>query len=92
MELYYAAKGKRMAQNKKKILFPSSDVITIFNRDRVVLEGVEGIVFCNSEKMIIKKRGFVTVEGKFLHLEELGNDNVAVSGKVFALYFGEGKK
>lgn len=78
-----------MAKNKKSVQFPSSDVITVFNQNRVVLEGIEGIVFCNSEKMIFKKRGVVTVKGCSLHLEELGNDNVAVSGTVSALYFGK---
>ena len=78
-----------MAKNKKNVQYSSSDVITIFNQNRVVLEGIEGIVFCNSEKMIFKKRGLVTVKGCGLHLEELGNDNVAVSGTVFSLFFGE---
>lgn len=78
-----------MANNRKSFQFPSSDVITILNQNRVVLEGIEGIVFCNSEKMIFKKRGIVTVKGCGLRLEELGNDNVAVSGTVSTLYFGE---
>ncbi len=77
-----------MVKNEKKFLFNSSDVITIFNHDRVVMEGIDGIVFCNSEKMIFSKKGLVAVNGKNLHLEELGNDNVAVSGEIFSLHFG----
>ena len=78
-----------MAKNKKKILSSPSDLITVFNRSRVVLEGVERIVLCNSEKMIFRRRGVVTVLGSALHLEELGNDNVAVSGTLNGILFGE---
>ncbi len=78
-----------MAKNKKKLPQRSADMITVYNRRRVVFEGVERIVFCDSEKMIFEKRGLVTVEGKNMVLEELGNDNIAVCGKLSALKFGE---
>lgn len=81
-----------MAKNKKKILSFSTDMITVYNRKRMVLEGVERIIFCNSEKMIFKKSGFVTVEGTALHLQELGNDNIAVCGELSAILFGEAKQ
>jgi len=77
-----------MAKMQKKILFHSADLITVYKRQRVVLEGIERIVFCNSEKMIFEKRGQVAVEGKGLKLEELGNDNVAVTGKIGKIAFG----
>ena len=80
-----------MEKNKKKIPSFSADLITVYNRKRMVLEGVECIIFCNSEKMIFKKRGFVTVEGKALHLQELGNDNIAVCGELASISFGEVK-
>ena len=78
-----------MVNLKKKVFFTTEERITVLNRRRVVLEGVECIVFCNSEKMIFRKNGLVAVTGENLHLEELGNDNVAVSGKLFSLSFGE---
>ena len=81
-----------MGKNKKKISSFSSDMITVYNRKRVVMEGVECIIFCNSEKMIFKKKGIVTVEGSDLHLEELGNDNIAVCGALSAVIFGEEKQ
>ncbi len=74
---------------KKKVFRVPSEMITVFNRNRIVLEGVECIVFCDREKMIFRKHGLVSVTGKNLHLEELGNDNVAVSGNIAALSFGE---
>ena len=73
----------------KKVFSVSEEMITVFNRSRVLLEGVECIVFCNREKMIFRKKGLVTVEGENLHLEELGNDNVAVSGAIASLSFDE---
>lgn len=80
-----------MAKNKKNFPSFSTDMITVYNRKRMVLEGVERIIFCNSEKMIFKKRGILTVEGKALHLQELGNDNIAVCGELTAILFGETK-
>ena len=81
-----------MAKNKKQIPTFSNDMITVYNRKRVVLEGVECIIFCNSVKMIFKKKGVVTVEGKGLHLQELGNDLIGVCGELSAIFFGEGKQ
>ena len=78
-----------MAKTDKKFSSASSDVITVWNRNRVILEGVERIVFCNSEKMIFRKKGSVVIKGTSLHLEELGNDNVAVCGGIASLHFGE---
>ena len=84
-------KGRIMAKNTKKIPSFSADMITVYNRKRAVLEGVERIIFCNSEKMIFKKKGFVTVEGTGLHLQELGNDNIAVCGNLTTISF-DGEK
>ncbi|MBR7164660.1 MAG: YabP/YqfC family sporulation protein [Clostridia bacterium] len=78
-----------MAKNRKKIPVFYGDMITVFNQKRVVLEGVERIVFCDSEKMIFRKNRLITVEGKKLVLEELGNDNIAVKGSILALRFEE---
>ena len=78
-----------MAKNRKKIPVFYGDMITVFNQKRVVLEGVERIVFCDSEKMIFRKNRLITVEGKKLVLEELGNYNIAVKGSISALRFEE---
>ena len=67
-------------------------VITIYNRKKVVLEGVERIIFCDSEKMIIKNRTFTKILGKKLRLMELGNQNIAVCGEIDALEFEKGMK
>ncbi len=92
IDVFYASKGIAMAKNIKKILSLPTDMITVFNRNRVVLEGVECIIFCDSEKMIFRKKGLVTVEGRKLHLEELGNDNIAVLGQLTAILFSEDKE
>ena len=76
-----------MERFKKKNPSVSMEMITVYNRKRLLLEGVEGIVFCNSEKMIFRKKGVITVEGNRLHLEELGNDNVAVVGELHSILF-----
>ena len=63
-------------------------VITVFDGSRVILEGVECIVFCDSEKMKIKSKGVFEIIGSDLSLQELGNDNIAVTGKISSILFG----
>lgn len=65
------------------------DRITILSRSKVFFEGIERIVLCHSETMILEKKGRILVEGKDLNLKELGNDNVSISGKILALRFEE---
>ena len=55
------------------------------------MEGVERIVFCDSEKMILKGSFSMTVEGESLSLRELGNFNMEVLGKIRTIRFGEGE-
>lgn len=84
-----------MAENKKKHLLhiPEKNYyITIENGKRLIMEGVEKIVFCDPEKMILQSKFRLEIEGCALQLEELGNDNMAVSGTIRALYFSEGKR
>lgn len=81
-----------MAEKKKKEKSPSfqrGTCITVENCQKLVMEGVEKIAFCDSEQMILKSSFSLTVEGSALKLLELGNSNVAVLGKIRAIYFGE---
>ena len=64
-------------------------VVTIHRANRVVIEGVERILFCDPEKMTVKNRFLIQISGQHLRLLELGNDNVAVVGRIHAVTFGE---
>lgn len=77
-----------MAKIKKEQHPKSRGVITVYNGNRVILEGVECILFCDSEKMKIKSRGIFEITGKNLSLQELGNDNIAVNGAIGSILFG----
>ena len=63
--------------------------ITIYGTHRLVMEGVERIIFCDPEKMILKGNLTLTVTGENLCLSELGNGNLAILGKIFAVSFAE---
>ncbi|MBR4287883.1 MAG: YabP/YqfC family sporulation protein [Clostridia bacterium] len=79
-------------KRKKRELIPpqKGNCITVENCRRLIMEGVERIVFCDSEKMILKGAFSLTVEGEGLYLRELGNFNMEILGKICAIYFGEG--
>lgn len=62
-------------------------IVTVHNANFLVVEGVERIVFCNSDKMILKNRFFLEICGESLCLKQLGNDNVAVKGKIISISF-----
>ena len=62
-------------------------MITILNKQRMIFEGVERIIFCDSEKMIIKNRYLTKVLGSGLHLLELGNRNIAIVGQIHSIHF-----
>lgn len=79
-------------QNKRLAVFDRSGVITIHNRQRIIIEGVERIIFCNSEKMIIKSRHLTKISGQRLHLLQLGNQNIAIVGQIDSLEFDKGTK
>ena len=67
-------------------------VVTIHHANRVVIEGVERILYCDREKMILKNRFLIQISGQGLRLLELGNDNVAVVGRLDSLSFPEKEK
>ena len=79
-------------QNRNAFFMERNGVITIQNRKRVILEGVERIIFCDSEKMIIKNRFVTRISGRGLHLMELGNQNIAIIGEIDSLHFDKGIK
>lgn len=82
-----------MAERRKKrdpLPPPKGNCITVENCRRLIMEGVERIVFCDSEKMILKGSFPLTVEGEGLHLRELGNFNMEVLGRIRTVHFGEG--
>ncbi len=62
-------------------------IVTVHNANYLVVEGVERIVFCDSDKMILKNRFFLKICGEALCLQQLGNDNIAVRGKITSVFF-----
>ncbi len=78
-------------KRKKRDLLPprKGNCITVENCCRLIMEGVERIVFCDSEKMILKGSFSMTVEGDGLYLRELGNFNMEILGKIRTICFGE---
>lgn len=80
-------------RKKKPLISPFyGNTVTIQNGSRLVMENVERIVFCQKEKIILKGRLRLEISGENLSLEELGNDNLAVRGKIRSLLFGEEEK
>ena len=84
-----------MAENKKKNFSfgpPKTHLITVESGKRMVMEGVEDILYCNTERMVLQSKFRLVVLGESLSLEELGNKNMAVCGKIGVIFFGEEKK
>ncbi len=67
-------------------------IVTVHNANFLVVEGVERIVFCDSDKMILKNRFFLKICGEELCLRQLGNDNIAVKGKILSISFARDLK
>jgi len=67
-------------------------IVTVHNANFLVVEGVERIVFCDSDKMILKNRFFLKICGEDLALRHLGNDNVAVKGRIASISFAKDLK
>ena len=81
-----------MAEKRKKHFHfnhRKSNCITIHSYRRLVMEGVERIVFCDPERMILRGSLFLVVEGKDLLLVELGNDNMEITGSIRSIVFQE---
>ncbi len=81
-----------MAKEKKKrasFSHQRPNCISILSGKRVIMEEVTGVVLCTSERVVLRGKTSLTVEGKELKLVELGNDNVEVSGLIEVLRFRE---
>jgi len=78
---------------KRQLSFPPlrADQITIQNGKRLIMEGVERIIFCDPEKMILQGDRTVQILGEGLSLLELGNNNMEVSGVLHTVTFLEKK-
>ncbi|MBR5296002.1 MAG: YabP/YqfC family sporulation protein [Clostridia bacterium] len=83
------AKRKR---NEVRIHRGDPAIVTVHNANNLIVEGVERIVFCDSEKMILKNLYMLEIEGENLSLHQLGNDNVAVRGIIFSIRFSQEKQ
>lgn len=78
------------ARERKKWKRPGErNVIWIFSGHRLVMEGVERIIFCNEERIELKGAQYLCVSGKDMHLEELGNAVLAVCGEMETISFRE---
>lgn len=71
-----------------KIVPVKKNTVTVENCNRLIMEGVERIVFCDSERMILEGKFVLTVTGKGLFLRELGNFNMEVHGEIRTVTFG----
>ena len=81
-----------MAEKRKRFGFEFPErpnCVTVYSGKRLVMENVERIVFCSSEKMILEGKERLVIEGSSLELKELGNDNMAVCGKILSIAFEE---
>ena len=90
----YAKGGVIMAEEKKKskvFSHSKANCISVFSGKRIIMEEVSGIVLCTSERVVLRGKNTLAVEGKGLKLVELGNDNVEVSGEIEVLRFREVK-
>lgn len=65
------------------------DRITVLSRSYLIAEGIERMILCTAGEMIFVKNGRIRVTGEGLILKELGNDNIAVEGRIAALIFEE---
>lgn len=76
--------------NRYRFRFPQrANCVTVYSGKRLVMESVERIVFCSSEKIILEGKERLVITGVSLFLEELGNDNMAVCGRILSVSFEE---
>ncbi|MBR2634139.1 MAG: YabP/YqfC family sporulation protein [Clostridia bacterium] len=75
--------------NLPRFSHKTKGVITVRNGNELMMEGVEKIVLCSEERIDLKGRQTVSVVGEKLQLRELGNDNMAVAGRILRIEFSE---
>lgn len=63
--------------------------ITVFSANRLVMEGVETVRLCTDEKIVLRGKLPLSVEGEGLNLVQLGNDNMEINGRLKKLCFAE---
>lgn len=61
--------------------------ITIFSDRELVMENVSKILFCDEERIVLEGKVTLEVTGKGLRLKELGNENMAVCGRIEKIAF-----
>ena len=77
-------------REKRRTPFPRRErLITIQSGRRLVMEAAEAIVFCDPERIVLRGGGFLEIRGDGLCLLELGNDNMAVEGRIRSVVFSE---
>ncbi len=67
-------------------LIPRS-CISIFDRNRLVAEGIEQIAFLSEERIELCGKEYLCVSGSCLKLKELGNDNIEILGRIASVCF-----
>ena len=67
--------------------FENNRLITIHDRKCLIMEGCESIVFCDRDKIILQGKLRLEILGVNLALKELGNENMAVVGKINSVVF-----
>jgi hypothetical protein len=94
IKLYAHGVEYMVSKGKKHIFsFPSAEnLITVQSGKRLVMENVERIVFCQKERIVLRGKTSLEILGEELHLEELGNGNLAVCGSIRSIHFGEGEQ
>ena len=63
--------------------------ITVQSGKYLMMESVEQIVYCGPERIVLKGSMRLEITGEGLRLEELGNDNMAVRGRIHSVEFFE---
>ena len=79
-------------RKRSKFFPPKSNFVTVENGKRLVMEAVERIVFCDDERIVLAGARTLEIRGFGLRLVELGNDNMAVEGRIREVLFSEVEK
>ncbi|MBR2615086.1 MAG: YabP/YqfC family sporulation protein [Clostridia bacterium] len=81
-----------MAERLKNSLLhslPERDLVMVENGNRLIMEAVRSIEYCDTEKMVLRGSRRLEICGRDLQLEELGGGNMAVVGCIRSILFSE---
>ena len=67
-------------------------IIQIFDDNNMLIEGCKEVVLYDEEQIIIKAKRRLKVTGRKLHLTNLSNGNMAISGNILTIEFGDKQK